>query len=52
MPLIFVGLIFWANPEIYGGAARDPLFFPVLLAAGGLQVVGILVMRRMARIRV
>jgi tight adherence protein B len=52
MPLIFVGLIFWANPEIYLGAARDPMFFPVLFAAGGLQVFGILVMGRMARIRV
>ncbi len=52
MPLIFIGLILWANPDIYSGAARDPLFFQVLLAVGGLQVVGILVMRRMAGIRV
>ncbi len=52
MPLIFVALIYWANPGIYSGAARDPMFFPVLLAAGGLQVIGILVMGRMARIRV
>lgn len=52
MPLIFVALIFWASPDIYGKAASDPLFFPVLLAAGGLQIFGILVMGRMARIRV
>ena len=52
MPVIFVALIFWANPEIYSSAARDPIFFPALLAAGGLQVIGILVMGRMARIRV
>jgi len=52
MPIIFVALIFWANPEIYRSAARDPLFLPVLLGAGGLQVMGILVMGRMARIQV
>ncbi len=52
MPLIFIAMIFWASPDIYGKAASDPLFFPVLLAAGGLQIFGILVMGRMARIRV
>ena len=52
MPVVFVGLVLAANPEVYGEAARDPLFWPVLLGAGALQVLGILVMGRMARVRV
>ena len=52
MPLVFVALVLAANPEVYSDAARDPVVLPVLLAAGGLQIVGILVMRRMAGFRV
>jgi tight adherence protein B len=52
MPLIFVAMVLAANPEVYSDAVRDPLVFPVLLGAGALQVVGILVMRRMAGVQV
>ena len=52
MPIVFVALIMAANPAIYGEAARDPLFLPILLGAGALQVFGILAMRRMAALRV
>lgn len=52
MPLGFVGLVLLANPSVYGEAARDPLFWPILLGAGALQGLGILIMGRMARVRV
>ena len=52
MPVMFVGLVLAANPSVYGEAARDPLFWPIVLGAGTLQVLGILIMGRMARVRV
>ena len=52
MPVIFVGLVLMANPDIYGEAARDPLFWPIVLGAGALQILGIVIMGRMARVRV
>lgn len=52
MPLVFVGLVLLANPGVYSEAARDPLFWPVLLGAGLLQILGILIMGRMARFKV
>ena len=52
MPVIFVGLVLMANPDIYGEAARDPLFWPIVLGAGALQVLGIVIMGRMARVRI
>ena len=52
MPLVFVGLVFTANPEVYAEAARDSLFWPIVLGAAALQVFGIAIMGRLARVRV
>lgn len=52
MPVLFGGLVFLARPEIFTEVADDPLFLPVLGTAAGLELIGILVMRRMVMVRV
>jgi len=52
MPLIFGALVFTADPGFYLEVAGDPLFVPVLAGAAALEVLGILVMRRLVRPRV
>ena len=51
MPLVFVGLVFFANADVYRSAAQDPIFWPVLLGAGALQVLGIVLIHRLARFK-
>lgn len=51
MPVAFVGLVLFANTDVYRSAAQDPIFWPVMLGAATLQVVGIVVIHRLARIR-
>jgi tight adherence protein B len=52
MPFVFAGLIFLSRPEFYLSAVDDPLFFPIVGAAVGLELVGILIMHRMVNFHV
>lgn len=52
MPILFGGLVFLARPEIFTEVAGDPLFLPLLGTAAALELIGILVMRRMVGFRV
>lgn len=51
MPVAFVGLVFFANADVYRSAAQDPIFWPVMLGAGFLQVLGIVLIHRLARFK-
>jgi tight adherence protein B len=52
MPVIFAGLVYLSRPDFYRTAADDPLFFPIVGGAVGLELFGILVMRRMVNFHV
>lgn len=52
MPLAFAGLVYASRPEFYLSAVDDPLFAPIVAAAIGLELVGILVMRRLVNFHV
>jgi len=51
MPLLFAGLVLAGNPDFYAGVVDDPLFMPILGGAFALEVAGILIMRRLTRLR-
>ncbi len=52
MPVAFAGLVYASRPEFYLSAVDDPLFAPIVAAAIGLELVGILVMRRLVNFHV
>ena len=52
MPLVFAGLVYASRPDFYLSAVDDPLFFPIVGAAIGLELVGILAMRRLVNFHV
>lgn len=52
MPVIFAGLVYVSRPDFYLAAAADPLFFPIVGAALGLELFGILVMWRLVNFHV
>jgi tight adherence protein B len=52
MPVIFAGLVYVSRPEFYLSASADPLFFPIVGAALGLELFGVLVMWRLVNYHV
>lgn len=52
MPFVFGALAFASRADFYLSVIDDPLFFPILGAAFFLEVVGLLVMKRLIEFRV
>ncbi len=52
MPFVFAGLVFLSRPEFYLSAINEPLFFPIVGAALGLELIGILIMYRLVNFHV
>lgn len=52
MPFLFGGLVFASRPDFFTDVADDPLFVPLLGMAFALELIGILVMRRLVNFRV
>ena len=52
MPFVFAGLVFLSRPEFYLSAIDEPLFFPIVGAALGLELIGILIMYRLVNFHV
>jgi tight adherence protein B len=52
MPFAFAGLTFMAKPHYYLNAADDPLFWPLVGVAMGLELAGIYIMYKLVNFRV
>ncbi|MHA1599470.1 MAG: type II secretion system F family protein [Alphaproteobacteria bacterium] len=52
LPLVFAGLVFVSRPNFYLAVIDDPLFFPIVGAAVGLELAGIYIMHRLVNFRV
>ncbi len=52
LPFIFGGLMFTSKPSFYLDVAEDPLFFPLLAVALGLELVGIYIMYKLVNFKV
>lgn len=52
LPLVFAGIVFVSRPDFYLSAIDDPLFFPIVGAALGLELAGIYIMHRLVNFHV
>jgi Flp pilus assembly protein TadB len=52
MPFFVVGGLLWIRPDFYKDVATSPVLQNIMVAAGLLLLVGIVLMRRVANIRV
>lgn len=52
LPFVFAGFLLMKNPEYYYKAAEDDLFWPFVIGALVLEMIGILIMHRLINFRV
>ena len=52
LPILFLLFMITSKPEFYTAVIDDPLFWPIIFLAAGLQIIGILIMRKLVNFRV